>query len=63
MAKQQKSGRKSIGWLEAMLGTETYRLVKGLLTNPISVIGMILLGLFIFVAVAAPILAPSSSGV
>ena len=45
-----------------MLGTETYRLVKGLLTNPISVIGMILLGLFIFVAVAAPILAPTREG-
>lgn len=59
---QQETTKKPIGWLEAQLGTETYRLVKGLLTNPISVAGMILLGIFIFVAVAAPILAPVKEG-
>jgi peptide/nickel transport system permease protein len=62
MTKKQKDTKKTVGWLEAQLGTETYRLVKGLLTNPISVVGMILLGFFIFVAVAAPLLAPVREG-
>jgi len=62
MTKKQENTRKPMGWLEAQLGTETYRLIKGLLTNPISVAGMILLGIFIFVAVAAPLLAPPREG-
>jgi peptide/nickel transport system permease protein len=49
---------REISNLERRLGTETYRALKGLLTNPISLAGFILLGLFLFVAAAAPILAP-----
>ncbi|MFQ6102060.1 MAG: ABC transporter permease [Anaerolineae bacterium] len=33
-------------------------MVKGLATNPVSVAGLVLLGIFLFVALAAPILAP-----
>ena len=62
MTEKQENTRKPMGWLEAQLGTETYRLIKGLVTNPISVVGMILLGIFIFVAVAAPLLAPVREG-
>lgn len=60
MAKKQEKmmGRKEPNWLERQLGTESYRMVRGLLTNPVSVAGLVLLGLFLFVALAAPILAP-----
>ena len=54
----QEVHKKEMGWWERKLGTETYRLLKGLLTNPVSVIGFILLGLFVVVALAAPVLAP-----
>ncbi len=50
--------RKPVSWLEKKLGREAYRTLKGLVTNPISVVGLLLLLFFIFVAVAAPILAP-----
>lgn len=49
---------KEAGWLEQKLGTENYRTLRALLTNPVSVAGFVLLGLFLFVAAAAPILAP-----
>jgi peptide/nickel transport system permease protein len=49
---------KEAGWWERQLGTESYRQLKALLTNPVSVAGFVLLGLFLFVAAAAPILAP-----
>jgi len=62
MTKNQENVKKPMGWLEAQLGMETYRLVKGLVTNPISVAGMVLLALFVFVAVAAPLLAPVREG-
>lgn len=59
MAKKEKaSGKHEVGRLEARLGTETYRMLKGLVTNPLSVIGLVLLTSFILIAVAAPILAP-----
>ncbi len=59
MAKKEKIVEKhEIGRLEAWLGTETYRMLKGLVTNPLSVIGLVLLSSFILIAVAAPILAP-----
>ncbi len=49
---------RQIGRLERFLGPEMYRLVRGLLRNPLSVTGLVLLGLFVFVAIAAPVLAP-----
>ncbi|MBN1179389.1 MAG: ABC transporter permease [Anaerolineae bacterium] len=44
--------------MERTLGAQGYRILKGLLTNPISVAGIVLLGFFLFVALAAPVLAP-----
>jgi peptide/nickel transport system permease protein len=54
----ERIGRKEASWLERRLGTDLYRATKGLVTNPVSLAGMILLGLFILVAVFAPVLAP-----
>lgn len=59
MAKKKKIVEKrEVARLEAWLGTETYRMLKGLVTNPISVIGLVLLGIFLLIAAAAPVLAP-----
>ena len=54
--------RHKAGWLERWLGVELYRMVRGLFTNPLSVIGLLLLALFLFIAAAAPILAPPRAG-
>ncbi len=51
-------GRKPPNKLEKWLGTETYRALKGLVTNPVSLAGFLLLGMFILVAIFAPVLAP-----
>jgi peptide/nickel transport system permease protein len=56
--KLERIGRKEASWLERRLGTELYRATKGLVTNPVSLAGLVLLGLFILVAVFAPVLAP-----
>ncbi len=56
--KLERIGKKGPNWLERRLGTEMYRAVKGLVTNPISLVGLVLLALFVFVALAAPVLAP-----
>ena len=59
MAKKKKIVEKrEVTRLEAQLGTETYRMLKGLVTNPVSVIGLVLLGIFLLIAAAAPVLAP-----
>ncbi|MBN1486612.1 MAG: ABC transporter permease [Anaerolineae bacterium] len=47
--------------LERWLGTDTYRALRGMVTNPTSIVGLVLLGLFLFIALAAPILAPPIS--
>ena len=49
---------KQPGWWERQLGTESYRTLKALVTNPVSLAGFALLGMFLFIAAAAPILAP-----
>jgi len=54
----ERIGRKEPNWLEQRLGTEIYRALKGMLTNPISLMGLALFAVFIFVAVFAPVLAP-----
>jgi peptide/nickel transport system permease protein len=56
--KLERVGKKEAGRLEGWLGTEAYRAVRGLVKNPVSVSGMILLALFLFIALAAPVLAP-----
>ena len=49
---------KKISRLEHFLGPENYRIVRGLLKTPASILGFILIGLFIFIALAAPVIAP-----
>ncbi len=44
--------------LEKAVGPEWARLIKGVITNPLSVTGLIILGAIILVAVFAPVLAP-----
>lgn len=47
--------------LEKTLGPETARLLKGIVTNPLSVVGIILVTLFALVAIFAPVLAPPTA--
>jgi peptide/nickel transport system permease protein len=49
---------RKIGALERALGPENYRVVSGLLKTPASIIGFFLIGLFAFVALAAPVIIP-----
>ncbi len=46
------------GRIERWLGPDMYWLLRGLVRNPLSIMGLVLLGFFVFVAVAAPVLAP-----
>lgn len=49
---------RKISWLERVLGPENHRIIKGLLKTPASIMGFILIGLFILVAALAPVIAP-----
>ena len=49
---------REIGRLERFLGPENFRILAGLLKTPASIFGFVLIGLFIFIALAAPVLAP-----
>ncbi len=49
---------RKIGRLERFLGPENYRILQGLLKTPASISGFVLIGFFILVALAAPLLAP-----
>jgi peptide/nickel transport system permease protein len=49
---------RKIGWLERFLGPENFRIVKGLLKTPASILGFILIGFFILIALMAPLIAP-----
>ena len=49
---------RKIGWLERFLGPENYRIVRGLLKTPASILGFSLIGLFIIIALAAPWIIP-----
>lgn len=49
---------RKIGWFERFLGPENYRIVVGLLKTPASIIGLILILLFVLVGVFAPVIAP-----
>ncbi len=57
-AMSQALAEREMGRLERWLGTENYRVLKALVTNPLSVTGLVLLAFFVFIAVAAPVLAP-----
>jgi len=49
---------RKIGWLERLLGPENYRIVTGLLKTPASILGFVLIGLFILIAILAPVIIP-----
>jgi peptide/nickel transport system permease protein len=49
---------RKIGRLERFLGPENYRIISGLLKTPASILGFILIGFFIFIALAAPWIIP-----
>lgn len=55
---REATALRQISWLERFLGPENYRILKGLLKTPASILGFILIGLFILIALAAPVLAP-----
>jgi len=58
---QESLPDREIGWLERFLGPENYRIVLGLLKTPASILGFILIAFFIFIAIAAPMIAPPAT--
>lgn len=54
----EDSGLRRRGRLERAIGPEWYRLLRGLVTNPLSVVGLIILAVFFATAALAPVLAP-----
>jgi peptide/nickel transport system permease protein len=55
---QEAVPMRKIGWFERLLGPENYRILTGLLKTPASITGFVLIGFFVLVALAAPVLAP-----
>jgi peptide/nickel transport system permease protein len=53
---------RELGRLERLIGSEWYRLIRGVLTNPLSVAGLILVLIFVLTATFAPVLAPPVEG-
>jgi peptide/nickel transport system permease protein len=49
---------RKIGRVERVLGPENYRILTGLLKTPASIAGFVLIGIFILVAVFAPVIIP-----
>jgi peptide/nickel transport system permease protein len=49
---------RKISRAERVLGPEAYRMVYGLVTNPLSILGMSIMAVFILIAVFAPVIAP-----
>ena len=54
----QAVAMRKIGRLERLLGPDNYRVMQGLLKTPASIVGSVLILLFVLVAVGAPLLAP-----
>ena len=52
---------RKIGFLEKLLGPEPARIIIGILTNPLSVLGTSLILFFILIAIFAPLLAPPTN--
>ena len=55
---EETRSTKKVGWLERTVGTDLYRILKGMVKTPTSVIGMILIFIFILIAIFAPVIAP-----
>jgi peptide/nickel transport system permease protein len=49
---------RRIGRLERILGPENYRILKGLIRTPASIMGFTLIGIFVLVALLAPVIIP-----
>jgi peptide/nickel transport system permease protein len=49
---------RKIGKLERLIGPEFYRIYKGVITNPLSVTGMIIIVFFGLIAILAPVICP-----
>jgi peptide/nickel transport system permease protein len=49
---------RKIGRVERFLGPENYRIIRGLLTTPTSIVGLVLIIFYTVVALAAPLIAP-----
>jgi peptide/nickel transport system permease protein len=49
---------RHISWLERTLGPEMYRILTGVLHNPLSVAGIVLITFFILLAIFASVIAP-----
>jgi len=58
---RETTALREVGWFERFLGPENYRILTGLLKTPASIMGFILIGLFIFIALAAPIIIPPTT--
>jgi peptide/nickel transport system permease protein len=52
---------RQIGWLERFLGPENHRIMTGLLKTPASILGFVLIGLFVLIALAAPVIIPPAT--
>ena len=52
---------KPKGRFETLVGPEFYRILRGLVTNPMSVVGLSVIAVFAEVALLAPVLAPPAS--
>lgn len=52
---------RKITRLERVLGPELYRILKGIVTNPLSIAGTTLITFFILIALLAPVLAPPTN--
>ncbi len=50
---------RKVSWLEKTIGPESYRILKGIVTNPLSVVGTSLIIMFILIAIFAPLIIPS----
>ena len=50
---------RKIGRMEAFLGPEFYRILRGVAKNPLSVVGSSLILFFVLVALLAPVIAPT----
>jgi peptide/nickel transport system permease protein len=57
-SQQESMPMRKIGQLERVLGPDNYRVVLGLLKTPASILGFLLIALFIFIALAAPLIIP-----
>lgn len=54
---------RELSWLEKKLGPQWYKILRGVFTNPLSVIGLIITLIFILIAIFAPVIAPPISEV